>query len=445
MASQGSVASEIAGRIATGFAREARSGIRHATIARSAALLTFIVWISIFQEFPRAWFYIDLLGLLLILGFAQGYVAGRVAPRIWPSAIFILIDSGVLVVALAAPNPFVAIPLPSPLVLRSGNFSLFYVLLAGSLLTYSPRLVLWSGVTGAAAWGGAVAWIASLPDSRTQFDIIGWGAMEPVLHLPFRMDPNFVTLPQHVKELLVFIAVTLILATVVWRLRRLAFRQVEVERERANLARHFSPNMVDTLARSDEPLGTVRRQHVAVLFADIVGFSGLAERLGPDRTMELLRRTHSLISREIFAHHGTLDKFIGDAVMATFGVPIAGPDDAANAIACALSIRKVLATENLLECEPVKVGIGAHFGEVVMGDIGGEHRLEFGVIGDTVNVASRLEGLTRELGPIIVSDELFAAAGGGTANADGFRLVPGRKLRGREEPIDIWVLDGDRP
>lgn len=435
----------IADRVAAGFAREARNGIRHATIARSLALLSFIVWVWVFQEFPRAWFYIDLLGLLLFLGLAQGYVAGRMAPHIWPSAIFILIDSCVLAITLSMPNPFVAVPVPAPLILRSGNFSLFYVLLAGTLLTYSPRLVLWSGFTAAAAWSAAVAWVANLPESRTQFDVIGWGALEPVMHIPFRMDPNFVTLPQHIKEILILLAVTTILGTAIWRVRQLAFRQVQTERERANLARHFSPNMVDTLARSDQPLGAVRKQKAAVLFTDIVGFSGLAERLGPEKTMDLLRATHSLVAEQVFAHGGTLDKYIGDAVMATFGVPIAGPDDATNALACARSIRKRLAQDNPLESEPVRVGIGAHYGEVVIGDIGDERRLEFGVIGDTVNVASRLEHLTRELGPLVISNDLFVSAGLTEEEPDGFKRMPGQKLRGRSEPIDIWVLDPGKP
>ena len=129
--------------------------------------------------------------------------------------------------------------------------------------------------------------------------------------------------------------------------------------------------------------------------------------------------------------------------MATFGVPMAGPDDAANALACARAIQETFATEHLLDGESVEVGIGAHFGEVVMGDLGGEQRMEFGVIGDTVNDASRLEGLTRQLGPVVVSDELFTAAGAADAVQNGFRRVLGQQLRGREEPIDIWVLDSE--
>ena len=445
MSDHSSIDRSAATRLLQSFAEESRSGIRHATVARSLALLAFAGWVLLIQDFPRAWFFIGLLTALLVVGIAHGFVALRMAPRIWPGMLFMVADSCLLAYALAAPNPFMTLPLPAPLTLRLGNFSFFYALLAASLLTYSPRLVLWCGVTGAAAWGGAVAWIASLPDSRTQFDITGWGAMEPAGHIPFRMDPYFVALTQHIKEAFIFLVVAGILATVVWRARRLALRHAMAERERANLARHFSPNMVDMLASSDEPLGAVRRQKVAVLFADIVGFSGLAERLGPVQTMDLLRKTHSLVAEQIFAHGGTLDKYIGDAVMATFGVPTVGPEDAANAIACARSIRRALAANNPLESDPVKIGIGAHFGEVVIGDIGDERRVEFGVIGDTVNVASRLEGLTRDLGPIVVSDELFAAAGGGAAHADGFRLVPGQKLRGREEPIDIWVLDSDWP
>jgi len=430
-------------RVALAFEAETRKGIRHATIARTFALLATALWVLDAVDYPMVLYYLSLLGVFLALGIGHDFVARRVTPQIWPSTLFILADSALMAFMIAAGNPMDAVPLPPQAWLKLGNFVFFYMLLAGSLLTYSPRLVLWCGVSGAVAWGITVAWIINIPGSVTRFDIPGWHAMESAQIYPLLLRPNFVDIDAQLKDIFVFLVVTAILATIVRRARHMALRFARTERERANLSRHFSPNMVDTLASSDEPLGAVRRQRIAVLFADIVGFSGLAERLGPEQTMGLLRKTHSLVAEQIFAHDGTLDKYIGDAVMATFGVPVVGPDDAANAIACAKAIQAALATNNPLENEPVKLGIGAHFGEVVMGDIGGERRLEFGVIGDTVNVASRLESLTRALGPIVISDELYAAAGGRTGPADGFRQVPGQKLRGREEPIDIWVLDGN--
>ena len=430
----------IAERLRDSFTRESRSSIRQATIVRMVALVAIALWLIKIIEYPQVLFFHVLLALFALLGLGHDFFARRLAPAIWPSALFILADSCLLAYTLSTLNPLEVSPPPAQVILRQGNFQFFYILLAASVLTCSPRLVLWCGVTGAAAWSAAVAWIVYLPDTLTPGRMLGWDAFDMLGRVPLLLLPNFVNTTMHFTEIFIFVVVTGVLATVVWRIRRLALRQASVERERANLSRHFSPNMVDTLALSDEPLGEVRKQKVAVLFADIVGFSGLAEQLGPDRTMELLRRVHSLTAEEIFAHNGTLDKYIGDAVMATFGVPAVGPDDAANAIACAIAIRDRLARDNPLRAGPLRIGIGAHFGEVVMGDMGGESRLEFGVIGDTVNVASRLEGLTRELNNTIVfSNDLVTAANAAGSLTNGFHQIPGQQLRGRNEPIAIWA------
>jgi adenylate cyclase len=167
---------------------------------------------------------------------------------------------------------------------------------------------------------------------------------------------------------------------------------------------------------------------VAVLFADVQGFTALAEGLSPQGTMDLLRGFHARMAEAVFRHQGTLDKFIGDGLMATFGTPEPGPDDAARALACA---RDMLATLDAWNREraaagepPLAVGIGLHLGPVTTGDIGGAARFEFAVIGDTVNVASRLERLTRELGtPLVVSD---ASCGAWRAGCPGRRPAPAR-------------------
>ena len=202
------------------------------------------------------------------------------------------------------------------------------------------------------------------------------------------------------------------------------------------------------MAERDQPLGEVRSAHVATMFVDIVGFTPLAERLSPDETVALLREYHGRLANAVFAHQGTLDKFLGDGLMATFGTPEPGPDDAVNAIRCARAILEEMAAWNASRetagDPPVRVSIGLHFGLVVLGDIGSEHRLEYAVLGDTVNVASRLENLTRELGVrMVISDALVAAArnGAGTDGAlDGLEQSGERQLRGRNEPITVWTF-----
>jgi adenylate cyclase len=231
--------------------------------------------------------------------------------------------------------------------------------------------------------------------------------------------------------------------------RGLVFRQTEAERERANLSRYFSQNMVDELARTDEPLGPTRSQEVAVLFVDIVGFTAWSAEHTPQAVIEMLRDFHGRMEQTVFACSGTVDKYIGDAVMATFGTPRSGPQDATNALRCARAMIDAVDAWNGIRrqqgLEALRIGVGVHYGPVVLGDIGGEQRLEFAVLGDTVNVASRLERLTRQLSAAaIISDDLVRAARreGGAADSllSGFQAPIHQALPGRVENVDIWVL-----
>ncbi|MBV9703416.1 MAG: adenylate/guanylate cyclase domain-containing protein, partial [Methylobacteriaceae bacterium] len=225
------------------------------------------------------------------------------------------------------------------------------------------------------------------------------------------------------------------------------------QRMRANLARYFSPNIVEVLAEQDEPLGPVRRQDVAVLFADIVGFTGLAETMAPEEVMQTLRDYHARMSQEIFACGGTLEKFIGDAMLATFGVPHPSERDAGNALRCADLMFSTLSGWNAERREAglpeISMGIGLNYGPAVLGDLGGKHGMAFAVIGDTVNTSSRLQDLTRILAtPLVASDALVHAAG--TADCvEGMlkRLRPAgeRQLRGRAGAIKVWTLAPSEP
>ncbi len=159
------------------------------------------------------------------------------------------------------------------------------------------------------------------------------------------------------------------------------------------------------------PGGSIRT--MTVLFADIAGFTGLSERLG-DQIIPLLSSYLDTMSREISSHGGTIDKFIGDAVMAFWGAPATNADHAVDACRTALACQHALRASGLTDDSgrPLKVWIGINSGDMLVGNIGSEFRLNYTVIGDAVNVASRLEGANKEYGTeIIIGEETRRLAG----------------------------------
>ena len=259
---------------------------------------------------------------------------------------------------------------------------------------------------------------------------------------------DFVTKPVDLSDLEITIRKTLADTE---KLREMDRLRVAAERARNNLSRYFSPNVVDMLAAQDEPLGAVRRQTVAVLFVDIVGFTRMAEAMAPEAVVTLLRQFHERMTSQIFACGGTVEKYIGDAIFAVFGVPDSSPEDAVNALRCAEMMLQALERWNGERVEggeaPLAIGIGLNYGAAVLGDVGSEHSMSFTVIGDTVNTASRLQGLTRSLGtPLVVGDALIRAvaamlpAAAGAADLLGPLEDQGEQiLRGRAGPVRIWT------
>jgi adenylate cyclase len=257
---------------------------------------------------------------------------------------------------------------------------------------------------------------------------------------------DFVTKPVDLNDLEITIKKTL---DDIGRVREIDRQRAVAERARANLSRYFSPNLVDMLADRDEPLGPVRRETVAVLFVDIVGFTRMAELMPPEAVVTMLRQFHDRMTTEIFACGGTVEKYIGDAIFAVFGLPSAGPDDAANALRCADGMLTALARWNGERGQagepPVAIGIGLNYGPAVVGDVGSEHSLSFTVIGDTVNTASRMQGLTRTLEtPLVVGGALVEAIAA-VSSADSATLLERlqdqgeQSVRGRGGAVRIWI------
>ena len=195
------------------------------------------------------------------------------------------------------------------------------------------------------------------------------------------------------------------------------------------------------LARGDPATIASETREVTVLFTDIVGFTSRTERLSAEDTATFLNHHFALVSRCIEAEGGTIDKYIGDASMALWNVAEEQPDHATRAVRAAQAISAALAADNAGRAQPVRLCIGVHSGPVVVGNIGSATRMNYTVVGDTVNTANRLESLGRELLPDAEVAVLLSAA---TVEAlpIGLQVVSlGRHiLRGRDAPTEVFAL-----
>jgi adenylate cyclase len=423
-----------------------REGLQLAVRARWVALAVIAVTLPISNPNREVIYYILMLGFFAAIGWAQLKV-GK-AGRSWPELFLMFCDLALLTFINVVPNPWSTANWPIGMLFHFNTFIYFFVLLAAATLAYSWRTVFTMGILTSVLWVAGVSWACLQPVTHPALSERIRAAVGSDLRLFSLIDPAAIDVGARVQEITVFLIVAFTLALAVRRSNRLLISHAGIERERTNLARYFSPNVVAELSGNDEPLKQVRTQNVAVLFADIVGFTRYADGRSPTEVIETLRLFHQRMEQEVFRHLGTLDKYLGDGLMATFGTPFAGDNDAGNALRCAQAMigsMDQLNRERKTRGEPpIKLSLGLHYGQVVLGDIG-LNRLEFAVIGTTVNIASRLEAMTRELGcALIASDDLVqrALAEKTSSSIDLGNLVkqPAQSVRGIEQPVGIWTL-----
>ncbi len=226
-------------------------------------------------------------------------------------------------------------------------------------------------------------------------------------------------------------------------------------REKARVRRMFSqyvsPEVLAMMTESSADLarlGAGTKEDISVLFSDIRSFTTFSDKTPPEQVVAMLNTHFNFMTEAIFRTRGTIDKFIGDAIMAYWGAPVKLPDHALRAVTSAIEMTKLLTTVNAELARKgiildLKIGIGINSGEAIVGNIGSEKKLNFTVIGDTVNLASRLEALNKNYGaPIIISEFTYRKLEGKVL----CRILDRVKVRGKAEPVLIYeamVYDGE--
>jgi adenylate cyclase len=238
-------------------------------------------------------------------------------------------------------------------------------------------------------------------------------------------------------------SLTLFLGVVIPTLEQAVTQEAEKRRVRGMFSRFISPEMVNQLLETQDINSLNKRTELTILFSDIRGFTSISERLAPEEVVGLLNPYLQVMSEVIHQHGGTVDKYEGDAIVAFFGEPIPHPDHAIRAARASLEMRqelKELTRQWQAEgrfADVFEMGIGLNTGEVFVGLLGSEQRVNYTVIGDTANMAARIQDLTKEYGfPVLLSQTTYEQI----KEKFPAHFVAETILRGKTEPVQIYRL-----
>lgn len=221
------------------------------------------------------------------------------------------------------------------------------------------------------------------------------------------------------------------------------------ERLRADFARYVPPAVVDALVAADSaPRVQGERRTLSLLFGDLAGFTAASETLPPEAVASALNQYFTRMAQCVLGHGGTLDKFIGDAVMAFWNAPLPDPAHAARAVACAQAMQREMHTLRAAWCgtpfADVGLRIGVHTGEAAVGHMGSSERFTYTAVGDAVNTAARLEGANKALGTdVLLSKATVQAMPAGAAQAGPLLWLDCVQLAGRSTGVEVYTLCDD--
>jgi adenylate cyclase len=318
---------------------------------------------------------------------------------------------------------------PAAFYLKAPTFTYFFIFVALRALSFSPAHVLLAG--GAAA----VGWMA----------LLGYALAEPgAIDLVTRNYVEYMTSARiliggEIDKVISLLLVAALLAIAAGRARQLLERAVAEQAASSQLARFFSPDVAERLIGADELLkpGDGEGREAAVMFIDLRGFTRMAATLEPRALIALLGEYQRIAVPIIQKHHGSITTYLGDGIMVTFGATRPSATFAADAIRCAEELLEALSA-----WKGPQVGIGVEAGPVICGAIGEEGRLEYAVIGDTVNRAAKLQNHTKTEGVRAVTSRHARerAAAQGYVATRALELRAGREVAGVAGAVDVVVV-----
>lgn len=426
-------------RIENVFLKEQAEGLLLALKGRLVIVAIIALWIAATRPAPLVYHTLAAVAVFGLLGLCQFILIRRHSERLWITYGFAVIDAGLLTVAIVVFSASTIADLPPPLVYRFHSFLYFFLFLAAAAFSYSPALVLWTGLAGSLAWGAGVAWVMWTQETVSYGDIPPTRDPEDFLAVFFA--PNFIGLNSRIAEVIVLAAVAALLALAVWRARDVVYRHAIAEEERERVAEAFGKYVPEAVARAiiaDRGVLAPEQRVATVLFVDVERFTALAEAMRPAEVVAVLNDYFDAVAEIIGRNGGVINQFQGDAILATFNLPVAVSSHASAAVRTAMEIQRVVG-ERVFAGVGLRVRIGINTGEMVAGNVGASGRLNYTVHGDAVNLAARLEKLNKEHGTrILVSEQTARGAG------PRYPFTPVGKvaLRGRSGPVTIYALPG---
>ena len=422
-----------------GFRVAELSSIRLAAQGRLVALAIFTLYTV--SSFSGALLYNS---LVYLSGFGVLALAMLLSARVsiekpWIKFVLVALEVLILTEAVLTPNPFNTEPWPQAMVFRYDNFYYFFALIAVSVFSYSPALVVWVGCCIVLAWGIGVSILISRENTRLLSDVVTSAINNQEL-LQSYLDPNVVVISGRIKEMVTALLVAVLLAVVVWRGRTTVADLITAERDRRMLSDLFGryvPQQIADAIVQDRGVLRPEERNATVLFADIEHFTSIVEGMQPADALAMLNAYFTAATEIVGRYNGVVTQFQGDAILATFNLPVDDPQHAVNAVQAA----KELLTETqsrTFSGQQLRARIGINTGPVVAGSVGGSGRMFYTVHGDAVNTAARLEQLNKHYDSRVLVSETTVRLANGTS---GWRKVSEETPRGRSQPVAIYTLD----